>query len=391
MLTRQDALILIDQQMNPLGSEVFPIEEAMNVVLSEPLYSLLDVPPFHKSAMDGYAIAKGETSMQLSVSYTLKAGALPPQEIQLGTAVKVMTGAQVPQNTLRVEQLEDTAPTGKQEIRISSLTGRPNICLKGEDVQAGEMLYAPGERITSLKLANAISCGITHLTGYPVPKVGILVTGDELVDVGAERLESQIFDSNGPMLRHTLKSLGFSVGFNERSTDVLSKMMDVVLKGLEQVDVLMVSGSVSAGDFDFVPEVMRKIGAKILFQNVAIKPGKPIGCYTRAGRVIVALPGNPVAAYVGLLLFGLPVLYRLQASRYQPEIKQISLIEELVRTSAEREEFLPMRLDPTGAYSLVQYNGSAHLSALSQSNGLLIFPRGRFRFEPGDLAEVIRF
>ena len=137
------------------------------------------------------------------------------------------------------------------------------------------------------------------------------------------------------------------------------------------------------------PGVLDDMGAMRVFQKVAIKPGKPVGCYIKDNKVIIALPGNPVAAYVSFLLFGLPALYRLQNRQYEQDTETVILRDNIIRKFADREELLPVRLGDKQDYELLDYNGSAHLAALSRSNGLLIIPRGQLRLEAGDSAIAI--
>ena len=373
-----------------LPRSMLEVRRARGRVVAADQASRVDLPPFDKSAMDGYAVLAGDESTSYRVLGTTAAGQAAGFTLSSGTAVKVMTGAPVPAGAGRVV-MQEHAEERDGAVSFSRVGGAVNICRMGEDVRRDEVILKAGARLGPLEIANLIACGISEVEVARPVRLAIISTGNEIV----ERLEAlepgKIIDTNTPMLEALADTYALEVVSVARVTDDRDETARAIRAGVEAADIVVISGGISVGEFDYVHDALADLGIHEIFAGAAIKPGRPLTCaQTSAGRFVVALPGNPVSVY---LMFHLCVL-RIAAllSGAEPELREVELElgRDFRRRFTERQEYVPARLSETGVVEPVEFHGSAHLTAMMRADGFMIVPigpaeipaGGRVRFMP---------
>ncbi len=376
MIPLDTALALVDREVGDsrVATERVPVREAAGRFLAADQRSKLDLPPFDKSAMDGYAIPAGDLCDEYRLAGIVAAGDQGIDVLASGTTVKVMTGAPVPPGAVRVVKVEQ-ATERDGLVRLEQPSSASNICKRAEDVAVGQTVLEAGTRLEALHIANLIGCGIDEVEVARRVRIAVISTGDEIVDSVAELSPGKIMNTNGPLLSGLARRWGLATVREEIVPDDRAKLRRTLEQASAEADLVVLSGGVSAGDYDFVPEVITEIGLRIHFSRVAVKPGLPTTFATGDKGILLGLPGNPVAVYVMFHLFVLRAAARLSGGVYEPRAFKVRLAHELTRRSAARAEYCPGRLSGDGFAEKVSYHGSAHLAALMQADGFLVIPR----------------
>jgi molybdopterin molybdotransferase len=383
MISRIDAQKLVDNSILVLNTEELHICNALGYVLAEDVFSLIDLPPFNKSAMDGYAVCDNDNSKVLDVVGVVRAGSLPDVSVAIGKAVKIMTGAPVPEGTGKIVIKENVTCLENNRIQILIDSKAKNICFQGEDINKGQLIYKAGTYITEIVLANIVSSGISKIEVYRKPSVAVVTTGDELLAPGEKYCAGKIYNSNGILLKSLLGKYGIEIVNIKNITDDKKAMRDGVSKILEEADLVVLTGGISVGDYDFTKEILEDLGAEIIFHKIAMKPGKPVGFFKLGNKGIFALPGNPVSVYVSFFQFVLPAVYKMQGMSELRRVKKIRLSKNINVKKSDREVLLPVILTDNNDIILSEYHGSGHLYALSTCNAFLVVPIGTDVLEAG--------
>lgn len=295
----------------PLPAVEIPRPAATGRVLAAPLTAGVDVPAADVSAMDGYALAgPAVEGANLPVAGTVVAGDPPGLEIEPGTAVRIMTGAPVPRGADRVVPVEATDGGAEQVLFRSGVTAGAHIRRQGEVLRRGEPLLAPGALLTPGALSLLATHGIQEVSVHGAPRVAVLVTGDEVVPPETTPKPGQLRDSHTDFLRAAVSGLGLEVRSLGIAPDRVEALRARVEDGL-QAQVLLLTGGVSMGEYDLVEGVLAELGCRVLFDAVAIQPGKPMVAAHHPGGLVFGLPGNPASVMVGFWLFVRPALRRL--------------------------------------------------------------------------------
>jgi molybdopterin molybdotransferase len=309
MIPFEEALRTVLDSARRLDTERVDITLSINRILAEDAKSDMDMPPFNKSAMDGYACRKADLANELEVVETIPAGYTPTKSIEANQCAKIMTGASVPQGADCVVMVEFTENPTDSSIRFVGETTDDNICLRGEDIKAGEVVLSKGTCIRPQHIAVLASVGCAQPVVSKRPRVGILATGDELVQPTSMPGPSQIRNSNSFQLTAQAESMG-TVAKNYGIAKDTDKAIDKMFKeAVEENDVVLVSGGVSMGDFDLVPGIFKQNNINLLFEKVATKPGKPTVFGVAENIYCFGLPGNPVSTFVLFELLVKPFLY----------------------------------------------------------------------------------
>ncbi len=377
LITFEQALAVIDQTLEGREVETFPtpVSEARGHVLAADACSKLELPPFNKSAMDGYAIMADDERECYQVIEEVPAGCVPKRALRPGTAVKVMTGAPVPEGAGRVVMVEYTERDGRT-MRVTRHGGKPNICLRAEDVRTGDVVLRAGRRLDALAVANLVACGIDSVTARRRARMAVVVTGDEIVHSPEQLAPGKIMDTNGPLLAGLIEEHGYELVFHEHAADQEHELLDTIRRAADAADIVVLTGGVSTGDYDFVPTCLEQAGFRLLFDRVAVKPGKPLTFAAARNSVAVGLPGNPVSVFVGFHLVVRRIAGRLTGQPAPPAAVTLPVRTEYRRRKTSRREFIPAALGADGCVAPVAYHGSAHLLALCQANGLMDVPLG---------------
>lgn len=377
MIPLDEALAIVDDTLATvrLPAETLPVRDALGRTLLLDATSRLDLPPFNKSAMDGYAILADDERHEYRLLGTVAAGEVASVPLAPGTTVRVMTGAPVPPGAGKVVMQEDTQADG-DIVRVLEHRNATNICWQGEDVRTGDVVMPRGTTLTATDLANLVSCGLTEVTVSRRPRLAIISTGDEIVDSPDLLEPGKIMDANGPLLAALAREFGLDVVGESSFPDDQQAIAQGIRSALSQADIVVLSGGVSVGQFDFVVEALRDAGLRVHFCRVAVKPGKPITYASGEGGIAFGLPGNPVSAYVGFHLFVLRAAARIAGAEPGMRRLTLQLATAFTRRAADRAELVPASLSEIGTVEPVEFHGSAHLAALTRADGLFLVPRG---------------
>ena len=383
-----DAMRIVDETLAGIvpAGETIPVRQAIGRTLRADQVSRLDLPPFDKSAMDGYAIMAGDERDEYRLLETVPAGSVGKEKLTPGTAVRIMTGAAVPEGTGKVIMVEYTEENDGI-VKVSDHRGKPNICLKAEDVRRGQAVLAAGTTLDPLDIANLIGCGVTQVEVAPRIRVAVISTGDEIVDSPADLAPGKIMNSNGPMLAGLARRFGLEVVSEEILPDDRAATVAGLRSAVERADVVVMSGGVSVGDFDFVLDAMSDAGLTVHFARVRVKPGKPLTYATTGGsppRIVFGLPGNPVSVFLTFHTFVLRAVALLAGARPLIGEFTLPLAENFKRRKAGRAQYVPCRLGSNGTIEQIEFHGSAHLTALSEADGFFFVPFGVEALSAGD-------
>lgn len=388
-LTVREASVALLADLEALESESVALGVALGRVLARDVISPLSLPPWDNASMDGYAVraadvrgARGDTPVALPVTATIAAGGQAESPLVPGTAMRIMTGAPVPEGADSVIRVEDTN-RGDQEVLIGDArdAGR-NVRPKGEDLQAGEVALAAGTVIGPSQLGVLASVGAATVDVHRRPRVAVLATGDELVDVDEfdEVLAGRrIVSSNSYTLRAAAGLAGAEVVDLGRCGDNRQALRERLEQARDAgCDLFLTSGGVSVGTFDFTREVLRELGATMRFWRVKIRPGGPVGFGLLGDTPWLGLPGNPVSAMVTFELFARPAIRKLRGERRLFPAPITVTLDEDVSISAPLTHFLRAVLTPdedgVTRARLTGPQGSGLLTSMARANALLVVP-----------------
>ena len=400
MLAFEEALKVVLDSAQPLGGERVGLGLAGNRILAEDVTSDTDMPPFDKATVDGYACRREDLANRLTVIETIQAGILPIKVIGHNQCAKIMTGAAVPQGANCVIMVERTLNVGENAIRFAGEEMANNICHKGEDLKAGEVTLYKGSRIRPQHIAALASVGNVQPLVARRPRVAVIATGDELVEPTLRPGPSQIRNSNSIQLAAQIEDAGGIVQDYGLVQDIPACIDSVFGTAAEENHVVIISGGVSVGDFDLVREVLKKNNVKLLFENIAVKPGKPTVFGLSEKAYCFGLPGNPVSTFVVFELLVKPFLYKLMGHDYSPVSIQMPLGESITREDSDRQSWIPVTITDRGALKpaegrfnqtrlrRVEYHGSAHIIALCSADGLISIGVGVAKIEEGAMVRV---
>jgi molybdopterin molybdotransferase len=383
--------------------EMLPLLEALGLVLAENLRADRDFPPFPRSTRDGYAVRATDVAAvpaSLRCVGEIKAGATTERSdigIAAGETVEIMTGAPVPAAADAVVMVEYSERNGAVVTVHRSVRAGENIVPAGSEARQDSTMVSRGTRVNHAIVAIAAAVGRAEIAAYRRPRVAVLATGDELVDINLPPGPNEIRNSNSYSLAAQVYAAGGDPLILPVAPDRADELALLLRKGF-QTDLLLISGGVSMGKYDLVEQVLASFDARFLFTGVRIQPGKPVvfGEVALYGRTIpfFGLPGNPVSTMVTFQLFARPLLDGLAGSKPQPlPFAQASLTTEFT-TKTGLTRFLPAKLGGTHErpeVELVRWQGSGDLMAVSRANCYIVVPPDRERFAAGEAVTVLRF
>jgi len=384
----EDALRIVLDRARVLDAESVAIADALNRILAEDVRSDMDMPPFDKSAMDGYACRRADLGGELRVVGTVPAGQASGRAIGPGECARIMTGAAVPEGADCVIRLEDARDGGPDAVRFIADGTPDNICARGEDVRAGDVVLRRGVRLRPQHIAVLASAGCTHPRVARQPRVGVIPTGDELVEPDVRPGPSQIRNSNGCQLCAQALAMGVAPRRYAVAADRTEALAAAVRAARDANDVVLVSGGVSMGAFDLVPDALERNGVRLLFRKIAVKPGMPTVFGVQGNAYFFGLAGNPVSTFVVFEILVKPFLFALMGHDFRPFTGRAALAERIVRKDVARDGWIPVRRDAGGAVRAVAYHGPAHVTSVTAADGLIRVPKGVAEVAEGTLVDV---
>lgn len=358
-----------------------PVVDALGLVAAEEVVAVEQVPPFDNTAMDGFAVRASDTPGRLRVVGFLPAGGTAGVPVGPGEAVRIMTGAPMPNGADAVVMVERTTVEG-DEVVVEEVPPGEAVRRAGSDVRPGDVVVGLGTALTPGHLGVLVSVGAVDVAVHPRPRVGVLSTGDELRGPGEPLGEGQIRDSNRPTLLSLVRENGFEPVDLGTVADDADAVEAAIRAGVERCDGVLTSGGVSMGDLDHVKAVLTRIGDPARWLQVAIKPAKPLSHAVVDGTPVLGLPGNPVSSMVSFELFARPVLRRLAGHPhdrlFRPPVAGVAG-EALRRRSDGKVHFVRVAVEVDNGRLVARSaggQGSHHLAAMAAADALAVLHDG---------------
>ena len=398
VITVEQAVRLILDQIRPLPEEEVSLSKALGRVLCENVRATRKVPPFDNSAMDGFAVlwrdverATAQAPVPLRVVETVPAGYVAQRRLSQKSAIRIMTGAPIPRGADTVVRVEHTTGSG-DTVRIEKTDGAgSHIRRAGEDIKKGALILQKGRALTPADLGLIASVGKSQVKVYRRPSVGLISTGDELLNVDEPPMPGKIVNSNSYTLAAAIEQAGATPRFLGIARDSRKSLVAALKKAL-RFDVIMTSGGVSVGDYDFVKQALGDIGVRMHFWKVAQRPGHPMTFGRIGTKPVFGLPGNPVSSAVSFLLYARPALLKMMGHKnlFLPVIQGI--LEHDIRKGQGLKEFIRCRVQRAGADVFASSTGtqsSGVLKSLSLAQGLIVAHEDESLLEKGSKVPVI--
>jgi molybdopterin molybdotransferase len=370
------------------------LAQALGRIIAETVLADRDYPPFPRSTRDGFAVRAADTERlpaTLELIGEVRAGQEFSGRVGPGQAVEIMTGAALPPCGDAVVMLEHATLSGRSVIIQAAVEPGQHVTARGSEARAGQTLLEPGRRLGYAELALLGQVGRTSLEVFRRPRLGILSTGDEVVDIAAEPGPFQIRGSNAVSLAAQAELAGAVPVPLGNAPDDLRRLREQIETGLEQ-DLLVVTGGVSVGKYDLVEAALAELGAEILFESLAIRPGRPAVFAWCRGRPVFGLPGNPVSTMVCFELLVVPAIDLLAGAPARPLALFPARLEKPVRLRAPLTHFLPARVAWTGNGPVareIPWQGSGDVIALAEANCFLVLPSHKLEWAAGDAVDVL--
>ena len=386
MIGVEEAKRLVQDLKPVLRTQYLDLAAAEGYVLAQAVHAPLALPPFDQSAMDGYALCLGAAE-RYQVVGEVAAGTVWNAPLKVGQAVRIFTGAPVPVDAQVVIQQEKVVVENHEIVVPTDLQQGLNIRPKGEQIQQGTLALKTGTTITPATVGFLASMGITKVLVFGKPKVGIVVTGSELVATGQSLQAGQIYESNGQMLQAALEQTGFGKAKMQVIEDDYLATLALIKAELQEVDVLIISGGISVGAYDFVGQVLPELGVETLFYKVRQKPGKPLYLGIKDNCMVFALPGNPAAALSCYYEYVLTALKKCQGYAHYSLPQSHLPLSHAYHRKGNRAQFLKAYAT-SQAVQILEQQSSAMLQSFALANALVYLPETVSNLAKGEPVEV---
>ncbi|HEV8370548.1 MAG TPA: gephyrin-like molybdotransferase Glp [Pyrinomonadaceae bacterium] len=399
MISVAEAIQIVRDQTSPLPTERVTLQDSLGRVLAQDVIADSDLPPFDRSQMDGYAVRAHDTNdapVRLKIVGESAAGKGWHQEMQAGEAVRIMTGAPIPTGADAVQQVELTHELKDNTVveLLESVERGRSIVQRGSEILAGATVLRSGVTLNAAMLAVLASFGYAHVAVGRKPRVSVLATGSELVAVEQTPGQDQIRDSNNYSIGAYAERAGAVVTSLALTGDETGILKRAIARAAENSDVIVTSGGVSMGVYDFTKTALNELGAELFFERVALRPGKPT-VFGRLpnGTLVFGLPGNPVSVSVTFNLFARTALLAIQGSN-EPTLKtETGILAKNVKGTMERASYLPAQLTTNDDGQLVvfplKWGGSSDFVAFALATALAIVPAGVKVMEADSIVRVV--
>lgn len=372
MISVNEARKILSENSERSEQVTVVLQNSLGRIVAEDVFSPIDVPSFDNSAMDGYAMEfHGQNEWELDG--TIQAGDTSVKEVKKGKAVRIFTGAKIPEGAdtvIQQELIERDDKTGTIFYHQDKIKKGSNVRSRGSQCKKGELILKSGTKITPGVIGLMASVGIAEISIFRSPSVGYIITGDELKEVGSQLKEGEIFNSNGPMLEAFLSSIGINQMAAYKTSDDKEELQQKIDEALEKHDVLLLSGGISVGDYDFVKECLENAGVKELFYKIKQRPGKPMFAGKKNKKWIFALPGNPASVLSCFNQYVKPFLKSMMGHQKVWEPDKVLPLQEDYSKISGLTFFLKAKIE-NGKLVLLGGQQSFNLQAFSSANCLV--------------------
>lgn len=389
---------VVSQEIYTKQIEV-PLESSVNYILAEDIVATYEIPRFNKSPYDGFALrskdtegANGEHRINFTVIDHIGAGSVSEKEVGPFEAVRIMTGAEMPKGADAVVMLEQTVEDEQSFTIRKSFNVNENVSLKGEETQIGDTVLNKGQQINPGAIAVLATYGYTQVKVFDKPSIGVIATGSELLEVGDDIEPGKIRNSNGPMIVALSQKFNLDVASYQIQEDDLKSSIQVVKEAMAKHDIVITTGGVSVGDFDYLPQIYDEINAEVLFNKIAMRPGSVTTVAVAEGKYLFGLSGNPSACFTGFELYVKPaVLHMMGATAIYPQMIQATLMEDLTKANPFTRFVRATATFNGKAMTVVPsgFNKSGAVVAIAHSNAMIMLPGGTRGYQKGYTVDVI--
>ncbi|MNK48369.1 Molybdopterin molybdenumtransferase [compost metagenome] len=388
MISVKAAKDLISENITPLTPVAIPLSQASGHILAADVYARFDIPAFRQSSMDGYALKFADSEKELQLIGEMAAGTPTNLSIEAGETSRIFTGAPLPDGADTVVMQEKITRTGdKITLQDANLKLGLNVRAIGSEIASGALAMEKGDLLSPAAVGFLAGIGITEVSVFPLPQIAIIVTGKELQKPGETLAFGQVYESNSYSLSAALKAEGIANITVYEADDDLDILQNVLQKALKQNDVVLLTGGVSVGDYDFVIEAASRCGVKQVFHKVKQKPGKPLYFGTYNQKLIFGLPGNPSSVLSCYYNYVLPAVKALSHKNNSVAEVQATLTHAYSKpaglTHFLKGKYENRKVSPLGAQE------SYRLSSFAQSNCLICLNETQENFEEGETVTVL--
>ena len=397
-ISLEEAIDILDENVKAIGTEEIDLINATGRVLAEDIYSLIDNPPFNKSAMDGYAILAENSGSNDKIKIIDKvfAGEVSNYEVTNKTAIRIMTGAPIPNGANAVIKQEDTIKNDEEHITLTKkIKANDNICFKGEDIKKGSLLVNKNKKIDFADIGIIASSGISKIKVYKNPKIALLCTGDEVIDVNSDLTEGKIFNSNKYTIMARVSELGYNILEVKHVRDIEGDIEKYIENISQNVDIIITTGGVSVGEKDLLNHAIDNIGGKRLFWKVKMKPGSAVLCSIVNNALVVSLSGNPTAALTAFELFVKTSIEKLSGiEKIEVKREKATLCDNFNKKSPQRRFIRGRVVIEEGkqkVYITQVKSGNGILSSNLNSNCMIEVEGGSEALHSGETVDIIKF
>lgn len=381
----EDAITTLDSYLRFTAVEEIQTRTALNRILAEDIVSKIDIPPFNRAAMDGYALKATDTfeashknPKKVKLIGKVEIGSISNLEIEIGQAIRISTGAVIPKGADAVMKIEDTEITGDIITLYTPLVPSKNISKKGEDIPKGKTILNRGIQLRAEHIALISSSGFSTIKVRVPPKVSVYATGDELIELGNPLEPNKIYNSNTPMISSLVKTYGGHIMRESTLKDIKEKILETLLNSVKDSNIVIFTGGTSVGTKDLLPEIMHE-NATVLTHGIAMRPGSPILIGYKDNTIIFCLPGTPVAAYIGFLTVVGPTIRKMLGCINHDPRREVyaTIVRDVPVSSMGYVNHLRVKvekLDNDFKATPVRLKGSGIISSLTESDGIVEIP-----------------
>ncbi|TAF68531.1 MAG: molybdopterin molybdenumtransferase MoeA [Flavobacterium sp.] len=386
MITVSEAFSILQNNIPTPLQENCSLREARKKILSQSILSPINMPPFRQSAMDGYVVCLHE-SLSYQIIGEIKAGDAESFVLQPGQAVKIFTGAPVPDTAQVMIPIERVTVQQSELLLQSKPQIGDNIRPIGEQIKIGDVALEKGTLLDAAAIGFLAALGLTAVPVYKKPSVGIVVTGNELLAPGLPLTYGKVYESNGVMLEAALLDAFYQEVTLYSVKDNFESTKNILQTAISQHVVVLVSGGISVGDYDFVAQALQELQVKTLFHKVNQKPGKPLFAGKVNEKMIFALPGNPAACLTCFYVYVLPTLQRISGQLTQYEALNSLPLEHCFSVNNSRSQFLKAKVT-NGKVAILSHQASSMLNTFSTANALVYVGEGDYKLKENELVTV---